>query len=106
MTHHEAIAIVRNHDRGTVRQERDAALWRAFGNVIAADRVHAEHEKRLDAVTEEVKQLQVKHAELAASVKDIRARLDRFRADLARQAVVRARLPRIDGQRSDVGRSP
>jgi uncharacterized protein YlxW (UPF0749 family) len=74
--------------------------------VIAADRVNAEHEKRLRAVTEEVKQLQVKHAELEASVKDIRARLDRFRADLARQAVVRARLPLIDAQRSDVGRSP
>jgi hypothetical protein len=83
---------------------------RPFGElleaVIADDRVYAEHEKRLRAVTEEVKQLQVKHAELDASVKDIRARLDRFRADLARQAVVPASLPLIDAQRGDVGRSP
>jgi septal ring factor EnvC (AmiA/AmiB activator) len=78
--------------------------------VIAADRVYAEHEKRLHAVIEEMKQLQVKRAELDASVKDIREQLHGFRADLARrEAAARECVAAIGGagdcQGGDLGRS-
>ena len=67
--------------------------------VIAADRVYAEHEKRLHAVTEELNRLQVERAELDASVKDIREQLNGFQADLVRrEAAARERLRTVKEQ--------
>jgi chromosome segregation ATPase len=67
--------------------------------VIAADRVYAEHEKRLHAVTEELNRLQVERAELDASVKDIREQLNGFQTDLVRrEAAARERLRAVEEQ--------